>query len=141
MVVALALGGCGKPSSPASSAAAVDSTSADQWTSTALAAVDGVRIVAADDEPEAWMAHGRTYSEQRFSPLASINDGNVGQLGLAWAYKLDVDRATEATPIVVDGVMYVTGAYSIVSALNPVTGQELWKYDPKVPRDFDRHGC
>jgi quinohemoprotein ethanol dehydrogenase len=103
--------------------------------------VDSERIIAADSEPGNWMSHGRTYSEQRFSPLDKVNKENVSKLGLAWQYKLDVDRATEATPIVVDGVMYVTGAFSIVSALDPVTGKELWKYDPQVPRDKDRDGC
>ena len=46
--------------------------------------VDGPRIVGADREPQNWLSHGRTYSEQRFSALAKINTGNVGQLGLAW---------------------------------------------------------
>ncbi|MCX7069941.1 MAG: PQQ-dependent dehydrogenase, methanol/ethanol family [Gammaproteobacteria bacterium] len=108
---------------------------------TGTARVDGTRIAAADQEPGSWMSHGRTYGEQRFSPLKNIDAQTVGKLGLAWTYKLDVDRATEATPIVVDGVMYVTGAYSIVSALDPVSGKELWKFDPKVPRDTDRQGC
>lgn len=103
--------------------------------------VDAARIIEADEEPGAWMSTGRTYSEQRFSPLTRINQRNVSELGLVWSYKLDVDRATEATPIVVDGVMYVTGAYSIVSALDAQTGEELWKYDPKVPRDKVRDGC
>src|SRR3546814_11663030 len=69
------------------------------------------------------------------------SDLNADQLGLAWSYKLDVDRATEGTPIVVDGVMYVTGAYSIVSALDPRDGHELWKFDPQVARDIERQGC
>jgi quinohemoprotein ethanol dehydrogenase len=56
------------------------------------AAVDGARIGAADQEPGNWMSHGRTYDEQRFSPLKKINDGNVSGLGLAWTYKLDIDR-------------------------------------------------
>ena len=103
--------------------------------------LDGARIVNADSEPGSWLSHGRTYSEQRFSPLTKITDDNVDELGLAWSYKLDVDRAVQATPIVVDGVMYVTGAYSIVSALDPVTGKELWKYDPKVSRDKARDAC
>ena len=107
----------------------------------AVANVDEARIIAADQEPGSWMSHGRTYDEQRFSPLDKIGKDNVGKLGLAWHYRLDVDRATEATPIVVDGVMYVTGAFSIVSALDPVSGKELWKYDPKVSRDKDRDGC
>src|SRR3546814_12584217 len=87
------------------------------------------------------MSTGRTYGEQRYSPLQKINQKNADQLGLAWSYKLDVDRATEGTPIVVDGVMYVTGAYSIVSALDPRDGHEMWKFDPKVARDTDRQGC
>ena len=51
-----------------------------------VASVDGARIVAADREPQNWLAHGRTYDEQRYSPLAKINDANVGELGLAWSY-------------------------------------------------------
>ncbi len=105
------------------------------------AAVDGARILAADKEPGNWMSHGRTYDEQRFSPLDKINDGNVGKLGLAWSYKLDVDRGTEATPIVVDGRMYTTGAYSIVYAFDAGSGKLLWKYDPKVPREISGYGC
>ncbi len=101
--------------------------------SEAFAAVDAERLQNADTEPGAWMSYGRTYAEQRFSPLDAIDAGNVDELGLAWSYKLDVDRGTEATPIVVDGVMYTTGAFSIVYALDPVTGELLWKYDPEVP--------
>jgi quinohemoprotein ethanol dehydrogenase len=103
--------------------------------------VDGARIEAADREPGNWMSHGRTYSEQRFSPLASINAENVSGLGLAWTYKLDVDRGTEATPIVVDGVMYTTGAFSIVYAFNARSGELLWKFDPLVPREKAGDGC
>ncbi len=103
--------------------------------------VDAARIQAADTEPGSWMSTGRTYGEQRFSPLTQINADNVGKLGLAWTYRLDVDRATEGTPIVVDGIMYVTSAFSIVTALDPVSGKQLWKYDPKVSRDRDRDGC
>ncbi|MGQ0530744.1 MAG: PQQ-dependent dehydrogenase, methanol/ethanol family [Panacagrimonas sp.] len=116
-------------------------TAATQATNAVTANVDGARIIAADSEPGSWLSHGRTYDEQRYSPLKKVSTENVGKLGLAWQYRLDVDRATEATPIVVDGVMYVTGAFSIVSALDPVSGKELWKYDPKVPRDKGRDGC
>ncbi|MDB5986848.1 MAG: PQQ-dependent dehydrogenase, methanol/ethanol family [Nevskia sp.] len=103
--------------------------------------VDAARIQAADAEPGSWMSTGRTYGEQRFSPLTQVNVDNIGKLGLAWSYRLDVDRATEGTPIVVDGVMYVTSAFSIVTALDPRSGKQLWKYDPKVSRDRDRDGC
>ena len=84
--------------------------------------VDGKRIVAADQEPGNWMSHGRTYDEQRYSPLEQINQQNVGKLGLAWSYKLDLDRGVEATPIVVDGVMYTTGPFSVVYALDARDG-------------------
>lgn len=103
--------------------------------------VNGERIAAANSEPGNWMSHGRTYDEQRFSPLKEINDKNVDQLGLAWDFKLDIDRGTEATPIVVDGVMYTTGAYSFVYALDARTGELLWKYDPKVDRDWAGRAC
>ena len=53
------------------------------------AAVNTQRLIAADAEPGNWMSHGRTYSEQRFSPLEQINDGNVSRLGLTWAHKFD----------------------------------------------------
>lgn len=103
--------------------------------------VDGARIQAANQEPGNWMSHGRTYDEQRYSPLARINDGNVDKLGLAWTVRLDVDRGVEATPIVVDGVMYTTGAWSIVYALDARSGKRLWTFDPKVPGDNLSQGC
>ena len=105
------------------------------------AQVDGARIIAADQEPGNWMSHGRTYDEQRYSPLDRVNAGNVGQLGMAWTTKLDIDSGTEATPLVVDGVMYTTGAFSIVYAINAATGELLWKYDPKVPAENLSQGC
>lgn len=105
------------------------------------AQVDGARIIAADQEPGNWMSHGRTYDEQRYSPLDGVNAGNVGQLGMAWTTKLDIDSGTEATPLVVDGVMYTTGAFSIVYAINAATGELLWKYDPKVPAENLSQGC
>lgn len=105
------------------------------------AQVDGPRIIAADREPGNWMSHSRTYDEQRYSPLNSVNADNIGQLGMAWTTKLDIDSGTEATPLVVDGVMYTTGAFSIVYAINAATGELLWKYDPKVPAENLGQGC
>ena len=104
-------------------------------------AVDHSRIVAADSEPGQWLSHGRTYDEQRFSPLQQINDLNVNQLGLAWSFDVRTNRGLEATPIVVDGVMYVTGAWSVVYALDAATGRLLWEFDPKVPRSVARKAC
>ncbi len=103
--------------------------------------VDASRIIHADQEPGNWLTYGRTYSEQRFSPLKQINDQNVGQLGLAWYIDLDTRRGQEATPIVVDGVMYFTTAWSKVFAVKAATGEKLWSYDPKVPPEWAINAC
>ena len=105
------------------------------------ASIDSERILHADKEPGNWMSHGRTYSEQRFSPLKQINDQNVGRLGLTWYVDLDVRRGQEATPIVVDGVMYFTTAWSKVFAVKAATGEKLWSYDPKVPPEWAVNAC
>lgn len=105
------------------------------------AAVDEARILAADREPGNWMSHGRTYSEERYSPLDDVTTANVNELGLAWSFELSAPRGAEATPIVVDGVMYVTSAWSIVHALNAATGEQLWTFDPEVPRERGASAC
>jgi PQQ-dependent dehydrogenase (methanol/ethanol family) len=84
---------------------------------------------------------GRTYDEQRYSPLSQVNTQNVGRLGLAWHYDLDTNRGQEASPIVIDGVLYVTSAWSKVFAFNAKTGRLLWKYDPQVPGQVGIKGC
>ncbi len=99
------------------------------------------RIVKADREPGNWLSVGRTYSEQRYSPLKQINENTVGKLGLAWHYDLNTQRGIEGTPVVVDGVMYLTSAWTITYALDARTGRELWKYDPKVPAEWSRFVC
>jgi PQQ-dependent dehydrogenase (methanol/ethanol family) len=103
--------------------------------------VDGERLRNADSEPGQWLAVGRTYDEQRFSPLTQINTGNVSRLGLAWYYDLDTNRGQEASPIVVDGVLYVTSAWSRLFAFNAKTGALLWKFDPQVPGQTGIKGC
>jgi len=105
------------------------------------ASADAARIIHADHEPGNWMTHGRTYSEQRFSPLTQINDQNVRWLGLAWSLDLDTHRGQEATPLVIDGVMYFSTAWSKVLAVKAATGEKLWSYDPKVPPEWAINAC
>ncbi|MCX5738837.1 MAG: PQQ-binding-like beta-propeller repeat protein, partial [Proteobacteria bacterium] len=105
------------------------------------ARVDGARIRAADAEPGNWLAHGRSYDEQRFSPLRQIDRSNVAKLGLAWSYDTEVGRGHEATPIVVDGVLFVSLPWSVVKALDARTGEVLWTHDPAVPRAWARNAC
>jgi quinohemoprotein ethanol dehydrogenase len=103
--------------------------------------VDAARIAAADRDPANWVIYGRTYSEQRFSPLARITADTVKQLGLAWYVDLDTNRGQEATPLVIDGVMYISTAWSMVEAFDAKAGALLWSYDPAVPRALGVRGC
>lgn len=103
--------------------------------------ITDAQIVHADEQPANWLTYGRTYSEQRFSTLQHIDDRNAGQLGLAWYLDLDTNRGQEATPLVVDGTMYFTTAWSKVFAVNAVTGRMLWSYDPKVPKSWGVNAC
>jgi len=122
--------------------AGVDIPAADESaTATRVAWVDTARIVNADTEPQNWLAHGRTWSEQRYSPLHEINDSNVDELGLAWYFDLDTARGQQATPIVVDGVMYTTSAWSKVQVLDAKTGRLKWQFDPEVPKAWDAKAC
>ena len=109
--------------------------------SPAFANVDAQRLGAADEHPEQWMSTGRDYNEQRFSPLARINTENVSQLGLAWFDDFDTRRGQESTPIVIDGTLYVTTAWSKVYAYDAKTGRALWRFDPKVPGEWGVNAC
>jgi PQQ-dependent dehydrogenase (methanol/ethanol family) len=105
------------------------------------AAVDEARLLAADDEPGQWLSHGRTYSEQRYSPLEQITTENVARLGLAWYADIPLNRGQEATPIVVDGVVYLGASWSNVFAFDAATGRQIWRYDPEVPRSWAVNVC
>jgi quinohemoprotein ethanol dehydrogenase len=94
------------------------------------------------DADAGWPSHGRTSDEQRFSPLAKINEKNAARLGLAWEASLESPRfGIEASPIVVDGVMYVSSSWGRVFAFDARTGKSLWAFDPKVPGGWLRNGC
>ncbi len=88
-----------------------------------------------------WLSYGRTYDEQRFSPLKQISPETVGKLGVAWWAEFDTDRGQEATPLVADGVLYTTTAWSKVFAFNARTGKPLWSFDPKVPGEAGFNAC
>jgi quinohemoprotein ethanol dehydrogenase len=103
--------------------------------------VDATRIAGANQDPANWITYGQTYSEQRFSPLSRITADSVTQLGLVWYADLDTNRDQEATPLVIDGVMHVSTAWSLVKAYDAKTGAPLWSYDPQVPRGLGVRGC
>ncbi len=106
-----------------------------------VAVVDNARLAGAEQEPGSWLSHGRTLSEQRFSPLDGIRADNVGLLQRRWVYDTGTTRGLEATPLVVDGVMYTTLTWSVVVALDARSGEVLWRYDPLVPRSVGEKAC
>lgn len=107
----------------------------------ATLAIDDARLLAAGDDLGNWLLHGRTYAEQRHSPLDQIHAGNVAKLGLAWSLELGTNRGVEATPIAVDGVLFATGPWSVAYAIDARTGKLLWTHDPQVPRRYGRIAC
>lgn len=103
--------------------------------------VDGTAIARADGHPQDWLSTGRSYDEQRYSPLTQINRQTVKRLNLAWYADLGSTRGVEGTPLEVDGVLYNIQPWNITTAYDAKTGKVLWQYDPKVPRKFGRLAC
>lgn len=108
---------------------------------TKLADVDDARIIANARSGKEWPSNALDYAGTRFSQLKKITAANVGSLGLAWSYDLESTRGVEATPVVVDGVMYVTASWAVVHAIDVRTGRRLWTYDPKTPRNIAWKTC
>ena len=106
-----------------------------------VGAVQDKQISAIEDNSGDWLTYGRNYGEERFSPLGQITKENVGQLGLAWSLNLGTKRGIEATPLVVDGIMFISGPWSVVYAINTRNGKLLWTYDPQVPKEFGEKAC
>lgn len=103
--------------------------------------VDAERLQAAATDPGNWLATGRDSQGTYYSPLTRINSQNVGKLGFAWSYDLGTYRGQEATPIVVDGVMYTSGTWGYVYAVDAATGKQIWRYDPQATHLAARNPC
>ncbi|MDO8860384.1 PQQ-dependent dehydrogenase, methanol/ethanol family [Haliea sp. E1-2-M8] len=108
---------------------------------TGAAPVTDERLLAAGSDADNWLSHGRDYSEQRYSPLAEITTDNVGELGLAWHFDTDTRLGLQTTPLVIDGVLYFSGAWNTAWALDAATGELLWKFDPQVARSKSITAC
>jgi len=102
---------------------------------------DSGQSAAADLGSESWLSVGRTPSEQRFSPLDSIRDENVGLLQRRWTWETGTSRGLEATPLMIDGVLYFTLTWSVAIALDARTGAEIWRFDPQVPKERGKLAC
>jgi quinohemoprotein ethanol dehydrogenase len=107
-----------------------------------LAGLAAILLLAPRPGDDDWSSHGRTPGEQRFSPLRQISLETLPRLGLAWEAPLaNPGGGVEATPIVVDGVIYVSSTYGQVYAFDGATGRPLWSFDPQVPADWLRMAC
>ena len=126
LVLAAALAACAGPST--------------QQATSGVGKIDGAYLTTGGTGSD-WAATGYNYQEQRYSPLTQVNAGNVGQLGLAWSADLPDARGQEATPIVIDGKLFVTGPWSKVFAYDAVTGKPLWTYDPGVDKAKGVEAC
>src|ERR1700731_4563588 len=104
-------------------------------------AVDSASIKANAAISKDWPTIGLDYAETRFSKLNQINADTVKNLGLTWTYNLESIRGVEATPVVVDGIMYVTASWSVVHAVDARTGKRIWSFDPGVDREKGYKGC
>jgi quinohemoprotein ethanol dehydrogenase len=104
-------------------------------------AIDSAAIVANSATSKDWPSYGLDYAETRFSKLDQITAGNVKDIGLMWTYNLESIRGVEATPVVVDGIMYVTAPWSIVHAVDVRSGKRIWSFDPEVDREKGYRGC
>ena len=99
------------------------------------------RLLHADSEPSQWLTYGGDYEEQRYSRLSQINRDDVKQLGLKWFADYDTNLAQEGTPLYIDGVIYVSTAWSKVYAFDAESGKQLWQYNPKTPGEWIRNVC
>src|SRR5690606_12921529 len=89
-------------------------------------------LTQASQDGQNWLMYGGAYHNQRYSPLNQITRQNVGDLTLAWVYQTGMSESFETTPVVVNGIMYLTTPRSNVIALDAISGEELWRYEPRL---------
>ncbi|WP_085971380.1 PQQ-dependent dehydrogenase, methanol/ethanol family [Bradyrhizobium japonicum] len=106
-----------------------------------ISRVDSDFIEANTKTSRNWPTVGLDYAETRFSKLNQINTDNVRDLGLVWSYNLESSRGIEATPLVVDGIMYQSAPWNVVHAIDARTGTKIWSFDPGVDRSKTYRGC
>lgn len=103
--------------------------------------IDDDKLATVETIENEWLTHGGNYKEDRYSSLNQINKSTIDSLGLVWSINLGTTRGLEATPLVVDGIMYLTGTWSMVYAIDVRKGEVIWTFDPEVPREYGEKGC
>lgn len=106
-----------------------------------LGNLDSARLAAASTEPDNWFTPGRDGAGTYYSPLDRIDTRTIANLGFAWEYPLGTQRGIEATPIVIDGVLFTSSNWGRVYALDARTGVQLWTYEPDVDGQWGRYPC
>src|SRR4051812_321060 len=158
-VVALAslafalLVGCSKAPAPTPTAPSTDATAPTQaaevvklpdvptqWTNdkpigSGAPGVTDAQLLAGTADPKQWLLYGGDYTNQRFSPIKELSPANVANLQVAWIFPTGTLGQFEVSPVVYDGIMYVTSSYNRIFALNAATGELYWRYDRKLPDD------
>lgn len=112
------------------------STLAREWSN-----VTEERLLNAGKDPDNWLIYGRTYNANRFSPLKQINAGNVSKLVPKYAYSLGSLEGQQVTPTVNNGIMIVAVSQEYVDAVDAKTGERLWRYTIKLPKDIGQYAC
>jgi glucose dehydrogenase len=136
-LLSVALSGCQRTEAPPSGSQDEAAAKAQPT----AAKVTAERLLNAANEPSQWMTYGGTYDEQRFSRLKEINKDNVKTLGLAWFADYDTNLSQDGTPLYIDGVIYVSTAWSKVYAFDAHDGKKLWQYNPKTPGEWIQNVC
>jgi quinohemoprotein ethanol dehydrogenase len=99
------------------------------------------RSPSTDVKSETWRTSGGDWRQSYYSPLAIISRSNIGALGYAWSYDLETTLGLEATPVVVDGVMYASAPWGFVHAVDARTGKRLWRFNPHVDASIASKVC
>ncbi|MEJ0100172.1 MAG: PQQ-dependent dehydrogenase, methanol/ethanol family [Pseudomonadota bacterium] len=128
LALCLGISACSKP--PATPAAP-----------TPTGKVDAARLANVAAEPGEWLASGRDAGGTHFSPLKTIDKSSVARVGFAWEYKTGTNRGMQATPLVIDGVMYTSGVAGRVYALDAENGKLLWQFEPPLALKNARGSC
>ena len=101
-----------------------------------FSSVSAERLLNADGEPQNWLMYSGDYKSQRYSRLDQIDRGTADNLQIAWVHQLAVLDQAETTPLVVDGVMYITESPSTVIAVEEATGRHYWRYEHPLPDEM-----
>ncbi len=143
LLMLAAIASCSPADNETTESGAQGGTSSDSTAaSSAMAAnVSQDRLLNAVNEPGQWMMVGGTYDERHYSPLDEIDRDNVNELGLAWYADYDINLSQQGTPLYIDGVIYVSTAWSMVNAFDARTGELLWHYDPQTNREIVSKVC